>query len=675
MKLLVPLALALCLVTTAIADTNVSGTINTDTTWTAAASPYLVTGTVTVASPRTLTIEPGVTVKFNTNTGLTINGRLLALGTSAANITFTAAAATPTRGSWQPILLNGGTNPASELTYATISYGGSGSSTGIVRIASGAATLDHVTITESATAGIYSLTAGAVTLTSITVANCTGDGLLAETWSGNLTGLHTITDATFATNGGHGVNLGRAGRASITGTTFTDNTNYAVGAEPGTRLDALTAITASGNGGGAKNAVGYRTGTMNARDETWQASSVLAYVIVGGNVVVGSGRTLTIEPGTTIKFSANTGMTVQGTLLAVGTSTNPITFTAAATAPVRGSWRNIDVNAGTNPASRLEHVTVSYGGSGYLFRVWNGTVVIEHSTFTECAGIGVSSHGTGAVTLTASTISNCNSHGLYIEDVYGNPGPHVITDSTITGNGGYGIYVAQRGRASVTNTAISGNTLGGLTSDTSAIDARYCYWGAPTGPGGSGFGTGNSVNTNVLFEPWFAAAPAGAHRFSTYSITNRTFNPTISTTSNPSFGATAAGDWTVTVLNASSTAVRTFTGTGTTGLVSWDGKDTAGTTQPSANYTYEFASSATLVPMRARTILDTTRQLTLTGFAGTPAYLSPNADGIQDTSLLAGTTTFDDLTWSLAVKNSGGSTVRSVAGTGLVTFTWDGRND
>jgi hypothetical protein len=36
------------------------GTLNVDTTWTAANSPYTVQGTVTIANGVTLTIEPGI---------------------------------------------------------------------------------------------------------------------------------------------------------------------------------------------------------------------------------------------------------------------------------------------------------------------------------------------------------------------------------------------------------------------------------------------------------------------------------------------------------------------------------------------------------------------------------------------------------------------------------------
>ena len=40
--------------------TNVGGTITTNTTWTPAGSPYIMTGSVTVTQGINLTIEPGV---------------------------------------------------------------------------------------------------------------------------------------------------------------------------------------------------------------------------------------------------------------------------------------------------------------------------------------------------------------------------------------------------------------------------------------------------------------------------------------------------------------------------------------------------------------------------------------------------------------------------------------
>ena len=76
-------------------DTYVSGNITTDTTWTKANSPYIVTGTVQIFSGVTLTIEPGVTAKFDDETGLTVGGQLIAIGTDSERIIFTSSKSSP----------------------------------------------------------------------------------------------------------------------------------------------------------------------------------------------------------------------------------------------------------------------------------------------------------------------------------------------------------------------------------------------------------------------------------------------------------------------------------------------------------------------------------------------------------------------------------------------------
>ena len=50
--------------------TDVSGTLSSDTVWSASGSPYVVTGTVLVSEGVKLTVEAGVEVKFSSGTGL-----------------------------------------------------------------------------------------------------------------------------------------------------------------------------------------------------------------------------------------------------------------------------------------------------------------------------------------------------------------------------------------------------------------------------------------------------------------------------------------------------------------------------------------------------------------------------------------------------------------------------
>ena len=114
MKKLITLFL-LFLVGNLISQTNVSGGIYQNTTWTLSGSPYIVTGSIVVFPGKTLTIEPGCVVRFNSdytfNTGnficLEIRGTLIALGTDANKIKFTSSDTTDGFFNWQGISIKG----------------------------------------------------------------------------------------------------------------------------------------------------------------------------------------------------------------------------------------------------------------------------------------------------------------------------------------------------------------------------------------------------------------------------------------------------------------------------------------------------------------------------------------------------------------------------------------
>ena len=96
LRTILPTFLVLCFATTAHA-TDVSGVITTQT-WTAAGSPYHVTGEVTVPAGETLIIEAGVDVLFDVAVPFNVYGNLIINGRPSGNVHFTPGASEHWRG-------------------------------------------------------------------------------------------------------------------------------------------------------------------------------------------------------------------------------------------------------------------------------------------------------------------------------------------------------------------------------------------------------------------------------------------------------------------------------------------------------------------------------------------------------------------------------------------------
>jgi parallel beta-helix repeat protein len=174
------------------ASTVVNGLISSDTTWTLAGSPYIVTGDVLVDAGVVLNIEAGVAVKFGDETRLIADGTLIADGDEAQPITFTSNAATPSPGNWGTINFRG-SSTESIMKWAKISYASDG-----VTVNAGSPTLEHCNVSNNQRYGVY-VSAGAPTIKSSTVSGNGKDGI----W--NYVGTITITSSTISNNKGNGI--------------------------------------------------------------------------------------------------------------------------------------------------------------------------------------------------------------------------------------------------------------------------------------------------------------------------------------------------------------------------------------------------------------------------------------------------------------------------------------
>ena len=183
--------------------------------------------------------------------------------------------------------------------------------------------------------------------------------------------------------------------------------------------------------GSLGTATGYAFGTNEWAYAINNASS-------GGNVSIPTGKVLTINPGKTITFSNGDLLTVNGTLQAVGTSSQPITFDRSGTS---GSWSGIIFNSGSSGS--MSYCTIHHA-----------------STAVTTTGI--------IPTIQNCTISN-NTNGIWVSGA-GKIPTAPMAYNTIQYNTGYGIYLNQSSLCYVHHNNISYNH----NASNNAVGI-YCY--------------------------------------------------------------------------------------------------------------------------------------------------------------------------------------------------------
>ncbi len=427
-----------------------------NTTWPVTGLPYVVTGDVivrhptAVGSPTTaLTIRPGVEVRFAAGTELKIGdqggdgshyGALDARGTADSAIVFTSAAMVKAPGDWKGIRFTASTNGgATLLERCVVEYAGGSGNAGDLVMNGASPTVTNSVIRRSVQHGVWM------------------DGASNPVLSGN-----TITE-----NPGAGLYVADGSPSPVaSGNVITGNGGYALSVHPQT-TNNLGLNTASGN---LADVVEVR-GDYLGQNTTWPVTG-LPYVVTGDVIVrhptaVGSPTTaLTVRPGVEVRFAAGTELKIgdhggdgdhYGALDARGTVDSAIVFTSAAAVKAPGDWKGIRFAHPTNSTlSMLDYCVIEYAGQ----------------------------------TLSAN---------LYVDQA----APAQLQHLTLTHGSGYGA-VGSGAPFALHDCDIQSNALGGVNNLTpaSVINATSNWWGSPSGPSGSGPGTGQSVSAGVLFDPW-----------------------------------------------------------------------------------------------------------------------------------------------------------------------------
>ena len=318
-------------------------------------------------------IEPGVILKFDTNSYLEINGTLKAIGTENQKITFTRLEES---GYWWGIYFSEKSSN-SELNWTKIEYAAThvlqyGNPSSSIIVEGSNISFKNSIIENYSVAGLRlknspnSLVEGAGFL---------GSGQDNSNFIGiEVRGGRPTIRNSFFKNNYYGIYL----PAFPDGQPLIENNNFEENRYP---IWSVPQVVFKSNQGQQNiNDAIFLTGYVN--ENLTLLKNPLPYAIDGPNQFIGvsQGETLTIEPGVIIKFGVRTRLEVKGQLLAQGTSEKLITFTSLE--PLSGYWDYLYFYP-SSQNSILENVIVENGGRyDWLSPIYLGAIYIEETQVT-----------------------------------------------------------------------------------------------------------------------------------------------------------------------------------------------------------------------------------------------------------------------------------------------------
>lgn len=385
-----------------------SQVINKDTKWSLSGSPYTIRGTLTVLPNITLTIKPGVLVRFE-NSGyypsqLIIQGSLNAKGQKDRKIIFSSTSKKSIR--WNGIKFTS-ESKKSYLSFVEIKNAVQG-----VETHTSSLTIKNSTLQDNKT-GIYIKAASPLIESNSILRNDTA--IYLENSSGR------IIDNLLQNNNKYGIHGINHSSPTIKNNRFKGNVSYAILLDTSSSGTLIKSNEVRGNYP-VVYILGGNTGKIIS-NKRWTSDT--PYVI-GGPITIEKDATLTIKEGTIIKFDSFGyylgQIIVNGTILAKGTKKEAIIFTSihddsvggdskndgGKKAPSPRNWSGIKLNEeSTN--NILHHVVIKYAGKGV--EIHSESVSIRRTTFSD------NNYGIWAETATPNisltSFINNNEYSLY----------------------------------------------------------------------------------------------------------------------------------------------------------------------------------------------------------------------------------------------------------------------
>lgn len=514
----------------AFAITNLNNVnISSETTWTKAESPYVISGSVTVAGGVLLNLEPGVVVKFSEGASFHNYGKVNALGTAENKIYFTSiyddgvlgdtdgdgGVYTPFYWSWQGMYFYPGSLydfrnvQVSYLYDALSSSGSSGNMENVSFLTSwhGINLLDQSKLTADGLSiddVFYDNALGIVSSSTVSVNNLSVKNILYPYMDAIYVFDHSSVDlnnGSIQDVGGDFLNMDKYSSAKLSGV------NVRNIAESGMRV--------------------YNKSKISIENSTFEDIGEDSYTTF-----------LDVRNGSSAKFTSSTASNIMGN--AFNVNSNSVLDIDRANINDVGSNGDggilcvFENSTSTVSNSNFRNIYADYGFEVYGGYINLKDIVLEDNFGEDCAlcvsnnyngnngkadvsnvsflggGLGLEISNNAEVKISNSKIVNFSDIGLLVFS----DGKVLMEDSEISGNR-IGIE-KDEGNIEIKNSSISNNIEAGV-SDWGDVypnmKAIGNYWGSVSGPYNSilnATGTGNSVVDGVEFIPWLNDDPTKA---------------------------------------------------------------------------------------------------------------------------------------------------------------------